>query len=70
MITEVKSEWSSLLGRPAFRWQFLLSVGLLIVTLHVFTNFLGWVEQREGAVLQDPLLRLIEPQDFTGLRSA
>lgn len=32
-----------------------------------FTRFLDWVERREGVVLNDPLLHMIEPRDFSWL---
>jgi hypothetical protein len=57
--------WAEAWSLPGFRVQFSTSVVLLIVALHMFTRFLLWVEGREGVTLNDPLLRLIEPRDFT-----
>ncbi len=50
---------------PNFRLQFIASLGVLVLTLHAFTRFLLWVERRDGVRLDDPILRLIEPRDFT-----
>ncbi len=58
-----KEEWS----RRDFRLQFSAAVPALLLTLHFFTGFLQWVEQREGVTLNDPILAMIPPRDFTWL---
>ncbi len=62
---DFRRRWAEAWSLPGFRLQLGASVVLLIVVLHLFTRFLMWVESREGATLNDPLLRLIEPRDFT-----
>ncbi|GAA4500687.1 hypothetical protein GCM10023172_21360 [Hymenobacter ginsengisoli] len=58
------SAWATGLARPAFR----LSWALLVVLLFggmvpLVPGFFLWVQSREGAVLADPLLRLLPRHD-------
>jgi len=57
--------WDEAWNRPNFKLQLTTSLVMLVLTLHAFTRFLVWVEGREGVTLDDPILRLIEPKDFT-----
>lgn len=57
--------WRHELRDRRFRLQLLVSVPLLIVILSLFTRFLEWVEHREGVVINDPILTMIEPVDLT-----
>ncbi len=59
--------WKASLRQSSFRRQFISSALAISITLIVFTRFLAWVEAREGVVLQDPILAMIEPRDFTWL---
>ena len=58
-----KEEWS----RRDFRLQLSTAVPALLLTLHFFRGFLQWVERREGVTLNDPILGMIPPRDFTWL---
>lgn len=58
-------EWRRSLARPGFKLHAALSAVSMILMLGLFTRFIGWVEQREGIVLNDPLLKIITPVDFT-----
>lgn len=59
--------WTEAWRLPSFRLQFIASLVVLVLSLHAFTRFLLWVESRDGVALNDPILRLIEPRDFTWL---
>lgn len=50
-----------------FRIECVVSVALVVVEMLLFTRFLGWVEERPGAVLPDPILALFTPTDVTWL---
>jgi hypothetical protein len=47
-----------------------VSVLALVGTLFAFTRFASWVEDRPGAVLDDPVLRWLEPRDLSVLTFA
>jgi hypothetical protein len=57
--------WKSSLEDSRFRVALIVSFSLLVVVLGFFTLFLGWVEARDGVVLNDALLQMLAPRDFT-----
>ena len=57
--------WKHAWQLPAFRRQFWITFPVLVAVLFTFSKFLEWVERREGIVLQDPILPLLHPYDFT-----
>jgi hypothetical protein len=57
--------WKAAWHHAAFRFQFLLTVPLLVGALLAFSRFLEWVEVRPGLVLADPVVAAILPRDFT-----
>lgn len=59
--------WKLELANSNFRVRIFLSFVAFVGTLSFFTRFLDWVEQRSGVVLNDPILSMIEPKDFTWL---
>lgn len=59
--------WRQLLTDNKQLIQFFISVILLISALVLLTNFLNFVEQRNGVGLNDPLLSMFEPVDLTWL---
>ena len=62
---DIIASWNTELRDARFRTQFLSSIVAFAVTLILFTRYLGWVEQRSGVTVDDPILRLIQPQDLT-----
>ncbi|MBL7714224.1 MAG: hypothetical protein JNL01_02080 [Bdellovibrionales bacterium] len=59
MIPSVKKEFIRL------RFHFLATILTLVLTLNLFNRFVAWVETRPGSVLQDPILAMLTPRDFT-----
>jgi hypothetical protein len=57
--------WKAAWGNAAFRFQVFVSVPLLVVVLSLFSWFLEWVEVRPGVILQDPILAVVAPLDFS-----
>jgi hypothetical protein len=63
----IVAAWKKEMSESKFAAVFIASFVVLIVVLHFFTRFLGWVEAREGVTLNDAILGMIEPRDFTWL---
>ena len=57
--------WSSFFQDRKCRIEFIVTIIVPIPTLLLFSQFLSLIEQREGVVLNDPLLRLFNPIDLT-----
>ena len=49
------------------RAELIITVLFLAVILFIFSNFLAFVEGRDGVVLADPVLKLFNPVDLTWL---
>ncbi|MBE0551603.1 MAG: hypothetical protein IH619_04410 [Ignavibacterium sp.] len=62
--------WKEFLKDKRNRVEVLITLILLSVVLASLTNFLNYVEAREGAVLPDPILNLFNPIDLTWLTFA
>jgi hypothetical protein len=63
----VKASWNNALHNQSFRWQFFLTLLVfLAVSQHNF-HFLNLWEAREGIRLNDPVLRMLPPQDFSNI---
>lgn len=56
-----KIEWQL----SVFRYQFIFTVPILIVSIVLYTDFLHYNEGRPGVVLYDPLFALFSPIDLT-----
>ena len=59
--------WKEFIKGKRNRIELLATLILLSVVLTLFTNFLNFVESRNGVVLPDPILRLYNPLDLTWL---
>lgn len=59
--------WNKFLKNKTNRINLVISLGLLSIMLFSLTNFLNYVESRQGAVLSDPILSLFSPVDLTWL---
>jgi membrane-associated phospholipid phosphatase len=59
--------WKKSLSQKVFRMEFVFSLVILIVVLFCLSDFLQYVELRNGVVLDDPILKLFKPVDVTWL---
>ncbi len=57
----MKNAWQLYFSRPNKRTVFLLTIGILILTLVSFVYFLTYNESRAGYTFNDPVLNLFEP---------
>ncbi|HSR18838.1 MAG TPA: phosphatase PAP2-related protein [Ignavibacteriaceae bacterium] len=57
--------WKQIFLNKRLSFEFLLSFIIQIIALLVLADFLKFVEQREGVVLNDPVLSLFSPLDLT-----
>lgn len=62
--------WKSFLRNKRFLTEFIITVFLLILIMTLFSQFLQFIEGREGIVLNDPLLNLFNPVNLTWLTFA
>ncbi|HZY05412.1 MAG TPA: phosphatase PAP2-related protein [Anaeromyxobacteraceae bacterium] len=67
MTGSIREAWSEAWRDRSFRLQLAVTAPALAVALSALARFVRWVEQRPGATLPDPLLRLLEPRDVTWL---
>lgn len=56
-----KDNWKIFWSEKAFKFQLPVTIVLLFLTLHFFSQFLVFIEQRPGVVLNDPILNLFNP---------
>ncbi|HLT23685.1 MAG TPA: hypothetical protein VK004_01040, partial [Ignavibacteria bacterium] len=50
--------WKTTLKQKSFRWELIISVIVIYLTLHFFSIFLLFAEDRPGVVMFDPILDL------------
>jgi hypothetical protein len=62
--------WKSFLKDKKNLTEFIITVILLTVVMISFSQFLHFIEQREGVVLSDPILKAFNPVDLTWLTFA
>ncbi len=62
--------WKSYFQHKNNKLEFLITVVFLIVLMLSFSQFISFVEQREGVVLNDPLLNTFNPISLTWLTFA
>lgn len=64
--TEVpKTAWKHYLAVNANRYEIIGSMALLIIMMATFAHFLGYIETRPGATLDDPILRHLPRVELT-----
>lgn len=61
----VIDRWREAWQESTFRLQLPLTMVVLVLVLFAFAQFLVWVEGREGVPINDPILAIVEAQDFT-----
>jgi len=59
--------WKTFFQNSKFRTEFIITIILLIPLLIGFSQFLLFVEERQGVILDDPVLNLFNPIDLTWL---
>ena len=59
--------WKSFLSNKKNRVELIITVVILTTIMLSFSQFLQFIEQREGVALQDPLLNTFNPIDLTWL---
>ena len=60
-------DWKTFFQNSKSRTEFILTIIVLIPLLISFSQFLLFVEERNGVVLNDPILSLYNPIDLTWL---
>ena len=60
-------DWKSFFNNKRNRTEFILTVVLLAILMLLFSQFLQFIEQREGVSLPDPLLKAFNPINLTWL---
>jgi hypothetical protein len=60
-------DWKSFFNNKRNRNEFILTVVLLAILMLAFSQFLQFIEQREGVSLPDPLLKAFSPINLTWL---
>ena len=60
-------DWKTFFQNSKRRTEFILTIIVLIPLLIIFSQFLLFVEERNGVVLNDPILSLYNPIDLTWL---
>jgi len=60
-------DWKSFFNNKRNRTEFILTVVLLAILMIAFSQFLQFIEQREGISLPDPLLKAFNPINLTWL---
>jgi membrane-associated phospholipid phosphatase len=62
--------WKSFLKDKKNLTEFVITAVIVIAVIISFSHFLNYIEQREGVVLNDPLLNAFNPIDLTWLTFA
>jgi membrane-associated phospholipid phosphatase len=61
----IRQEWQTAWNIPRFRQRFIAGIVLVISILSIFPFFFQWIEQRQGIVLNDPLLASLPAHDVS-----
>lgn len=59
--------WKDNYRLKSIRYQLIFSVIILALSLYFYSDFLNYVEARDGFTFNDPVLNLIKPVDLTWL---
>lgn len=61
------SHWKKFFGDPVSRIEFVITVSLLVITVYSFSRYLLFNESRQGALLDDPLMKYFTAIDLNAL---
>jgi hypothetical protein len=67
MFRTLSLSWREALQERSFRFLAVGAVLSLVVVLSLYSSFLRYIDTRHGSVLDDPILRMMAPQDFSAL---
>ena len=67
MFQMLSLSWREALRQRSFRFLCATAVIFLVVILVLYSTFLRYIDTRQGSVLDDPILKMIAPQDFSTL---
>ena len=59
--SNLKNNWKIFWSEKTFKYQLPFTIVILFLTLHFFAQLLVIIEQRQGVVLNDPILNLFNP---------
>ena len=65
MLNLLSSNWKNAWTLKRFRTELFITLVFFFGTLFLFSRFVKWIELREGAVLNDPILAIVGPTDLT-----
>lgn len=65
MILELKQNWLTCLKENGCKYFGILSTVYLLIVFVILPRFLEFIETRDGAVINDPILNLFSPVDLT-----
>jgi hypothetical protein len=60
-------EFREIFRNNKFKIEFFITITLLVLILVTLSNFLNFIERRNGVILNDPVLNLFDPVDLTWL---
>ena len=58
-------EWKTFFSKRSNVAEFIITLLVLSIVLFLMSNFLQFIEEREGVAFTDPILRLFKPVDVT-----
>jgi membrane-associated phospholipid phosphatase len=61
----IRQEWQTAWHLPKFRQRLVFGIALVVSLLSVFPYFFHWVEQRQGTLLNDPILPYLPPHNIS-----
>jgi membrane-associated phospholipid phosphatase len=61
----VRQEWQGAWQLPSFRRKVVSGAAILVIILSLFPHFFQAIELRHGILLNDPLLRVMQPHDVS-----
>ncbi|SRR5258708_9926137 len=65
ILIEVRQEWQEAWLTPSFRRRLMVGMAVLITMLSMLPMFFQVIERRNGFLLNDPLLRLLQPHNVS-----
>jgi len=65
LLNKVFDEWLNAWNYKDFKYRVSLTIPVFALVMYFMSNFLEYIENRKGVVLQDPILNLFAPMDVT-----